>query len=79
MRRLRVNFCTGYTCSILGGEDIRRMLNEFSDLEIQEWSCLGNCRNGPNAAVDGKLHERLTPEKLRDILKTCGSKAQKQK
>lgn len=68
MRGLKLDVCTGYTCAVLGGNALRPILEEFPDLEIKEWECLGNCQNGPNIAIEGELHAQLTPVKLRGIL-----------
>ena len=68
MRGLTFDVCTGYTCAVLGGGVLRSILDEFPDLEIKEWDCLGNCQNGPNIAIKGELHAHVTPAKLRSIL-----------
>lgn len=65
----KVDFCQGGSCQLRGSDEAGHVLSEFLNLDITQWECLGNCQNGPNAYVDGKLYERLTPEKLRNILR----------
>lgn len=65
----KVDFCQGGPCQLRGSAEVGFVLSEFSNLDITHWECLGNCQNGPNAYVDGELYERLTPEKLRTIVR----------
>jgi formate dehydrogenase subunit gamma len=39
---------------------------------LDEVFCLGNCALGPSALVDGRLHGRLTAERLLDLLGVAG-------
>jgi formate dehydrogenase subunit gamma len=35
-----------------------------ADVEVAEIFCLGNCALGPSGTVDGRLHGRLSAERL---------------
>jgi formate dehydrogenase subunit gamma len=62
-----VALCRGEACQSVGAEalyaDARaRSLGE--GVEVSEVFCLGNCALGPSGTVDGRLHGRLSSERL---------------
>ena len=62
-----VALCRGEACQSVGAEalyaDTRaRSLGE--GVEVSEVFCLGNCALGPSGTVDGRLHGRLSSERL---------------
>jgi formate dehydrogenase subunit gamma len=63
-----VRLCRAESCQALGGEALfvesRRQFADRPDVEVDEVFCLGNCPLGPSGTVDGRLHARLTPERL---------------
>ena len=55
-------------CQSVGAEalyaDARREFARRKDVEVDEVFCLGNCALGPSGMIDGRLHGRLSPERL---------------
>jgi len=75
-----VHVCTGPSCYVRGST---RLLDSVQDLigfksgeidpdaklSLETGTCLGCCNLGPEIIVDGKHHARLTPDKVKDVLK----------
>ena len=63
-----VHLCRGEACQAVGAESVfaqaRAQLAHRDDVEVDEVFCLGNCALGPSAMVDGRLHGRLSSERL---------------
>ena len=74
-----VEICTNVSCSLAGGEEIFDRLKAKFGLEnggttpdgritLREVECLGCCGTAPAMLVDDDQHERLTPEKVEQIV-----------
>jgi formate dehydrogenase subunit gamma len=64
-----VALCRGEACQSVGAEalfdDTRARMGALGDdVEVREVFCLGNCALGPSGTVDGRLHGRLSTERL---------------
>jgi formate dehydrogenase subunit gamma len=63
-----VALCRGEACQSVGAEALydatRARAGELGDVEVREVFCLGNCALGPSGTVDGRLHGRLSEERL---------------
>ena len=64
-----VALCRGEACQSVGGEELYAATHGRADrlgegVEVREVFCLGNCALGPSGTVDGRLHGRLSAEKL---------------
>jgi formate dehydrogenase subunit gamma len=64
-----VALCRGEACQSVGAEalyaDTRDRAGSLGDgVEVREVFCLGNCALGPSAMVDGRLHGRLSADRL---------------
>lgn len=64
-----VRVCRGEACQSLGAErlfepEMVRSVSSGDDVEHGQVFCLGNCALGPSAELDGRLHGRVTPERL---------------
>jgi coenzyme F420-reducing hydrogenase delta subunit/NADH:ubiquinone oxidoreductase subunit E len=78
--RNEVQVCTGPSCYVRGST---RLLDTVQDLigikagetdpdskfSLETSNCLGCCNLGPEIIVDGKHHGRVTPDKVKDVLK----------
>lgn len=69
-----VALCRGEACQSVGGEELyaaTRAAGQDGDLgadvEVAEVFCLGNCALGPSGTVDGRLHGRLSTERLASL------------
>jgi formate dehydrogenase subunit gamma len=64
-----VALCRGEACQSVGGEALydgarARAGSLGADVEVTEVFCLGNCALGPSGTLDGRLHGRLSDERL---------------
>jgi len=67
-----VALCRGEACQSVGAEDLYAETRARAgtlgagadDVEVGEVFCLGNCALGPSGMVDGRLHGRLSGERL---------------
>lgn len=63
-----VHLCRGEACQSVGAESLYAGTTAHfagrQDVEVDEVFCLGNCALGPSGMVDGRLHGRLTPERI---------------
>ncbi len=64
-----VALCRGEACQSVGAETLyaetRGRASELGpDVEVDEVFCLGNCALGPSGMLDGRLHGRLSHERL---------------
>jgi formate dehydrogenase subunit gamma len=64
-----VTLCRGEACQSVGAEalyaDTRgRATGLGDDVEVDEVFCLGNCALGPSGTIDGRLHGRLSRERI---------------
>ena len=65
----RVTLCRGEACQSVGAEPLYaetrgRVGDLGEDVEVDEVFCLGNCALGPSGTLDGRLHGRLSRERL---------------
>jgi NADH-quinone oxidoreductase E subunit len=71
--------CTNISCSLLGAEHLVQYIGRVLGIEPGETTpdgrfslltveCLGSCGTAPMMRVDGRYYERLTEEKVIDIL-----------
>ena len=64
-----VALCRGEACQAVGAEglydDTRANAGRLGNgVEVAEVFCLGNCALGPSGTVDGRLHGRLSADRL---------------
>jgi formate dehydrogenase subunit gamma len=61
--------CRGEACQAVGAQDLYDATRARSDtlgddVEVTEVFCLGNCALGPSGTLDGRLHGRLSGDRL---------------
>ena len=79
--RHRVRVCNNLSCQLRGAEEILATVHE--ELGVAEgevtpdgrcsyvhFECLGSCDTAPMMMVDDDYHESLTPERVRQILRS---------
>ncbi len=78
--RHKISVCTNISCMLCGGDDILAHIERKLGVRIgdttadgkftlkQEEECLAACVGAPMMAVDGHYHEKLTPERVDEIL-----------
>jgi formate dehydrogenase subunit gamma len=67
-----IALCRGEACQAVGAEQLyadtrARADNLGGDVEVGEVFCLGNCALGPSGTLDGRLHGRLSQERLDEL------------
>ena len=63
-----VRLCRAEACQSVGAEQLyaatRARFADIEDVEVDEVFCFGNCALGPSGTLDGRLHGRLSDERL---------------
>jgi len=78
--RHMVRCCTGTGCHVKGGKDILLAIQDELGIEdggttedlrftLEAVACLGTCFLSPVVMIDDDYHARVTPKKIRSILK----------
>jgi len=78
--RNEVHVCTGSSCFVRGSTRILDTVQDLigikpgeTDLDLnfslETGNCLGCCNLGPEIIINGKHHSRVTPDKVKDVLK----------
>lgn len=76
-----IRLCLGTACHVLGADRILATLEEELGISVggttedgtfslEAVRCLGTCSLAPVMMVDEDVHGRLTPEKVRNVLRT---------
>ena len=74
-----VNVCRAESCQAVGGEALATHARQRLGVDFHETTpdgrfslepvyCLGNCACSPAVMIDGRLHGRVTPERLDALL-----------
>lgn len=80
--RHTLRLCRAESCQSMGAESLAAQLGERLSLNengssadgqvsLQTVYCLGACACSPAMEIDGRLHARLTPERLDDLVNRC--------
>lgn len=63
-----VHLCRGEACQSVGAEGLyagtTARFAGRADVEVEQVFCFGNCALGPSGMVDGRLHGRLTGDRV---------------
>lgn len=60
----RVRVCRAEACQAQGAERTFEHARTVPGIALEQVFCLGNCALGPSAEIAGRLHGRVTPERL---------------
>jgi NADH-quinone oxidoreductase subunit E len=74
-----IEVCTNLSCALHGADDLiektcQRLgikeggTTEDGEYELQRIACIGCCALAPTVTVDGEVHARVTPRKVRSIV-----------
>lgn len=73
---ISVEICMGSSCYSRGNSKSLELAEDFiskntleNKIQLSGKLCLGNCSEGPNIIVDGKLHKHCEPACIIDLLK----------
>jgi NADH-quinone oxidoreductase subunit E len=81
--RNHVQICTNISCLLTGGEELwkhackklglgNKEVTADGAISIEEVECIGACSWAPALQVNYDFHHKVTPEKLDEILASCG-------
>lgn len=81
--KCHVQICTNISCLLTGGEELwehacrklglgNKEVTPDGLISIEEVECIGACSWAPALQVNYDFHHKVTPEKLDEILKSCG-------
>jgi NADH-quinone oxidoreductase subunit E len=76
-----VRVCLGTACHVQSGEQLSTEIQSLLGIapgevtpdgrfEFQQVACLGCCAQAPLVEIDGKVFGKMTPDKLRKVLKS---------
>ncbi len=76
-----IKICQGTACHVIGADTIKDVI--FEELKLKDYgttedgkftiehvACLGCCSLAPVIMIDGEVYGKLTPDKIRKILKS---------
>jgi len=77
-----INICMGTACFVRGAAELLRKTEEAlgikagqttedGNISVDALRCVGACGLAPVVVVDGKVHGRVEPEQMDEILKSC--------
>jgi len=68
-----VQVCRAEACQALGAQPVFAAAGQSAagrdDIEVEEIFCFGNCALGPSVTVDGRLHGRVTEQRLSELMR----------
>ena len=81
--RAHVQICTNISCLLNGGAELweracarmgigHKEVTADGRVSLEEVECIGACSWAPALQVNYDFHHQVTPEKLDEILETCG-------
>ena len=68
---VRVRVCRAEACQAVGGEALAHHAAQHRKagaVDVDDVFCLGNCALGPSAELNGRVHGRVTPDRLDSML-----------
>ena len=77
-----IELCKTLSCMLCGSKDIKNHIKQTIGIEpgqtsedglfhLSEVECLGACGGAPMFALDGQYHEKLTNQKVDELIKEC--------
>jgi formate dehydrogenase subunit gamma len=81
-----LRICRAEACQAMGSEVLETRLKRGLEIDFRETSadgavtleavyCLGNCALSPAVMIDGRLHGRVTPERLDQLVSSLKERA----
>ena len=77
-----IELCKTLSCMLCGSRDIKNYIKESIGIEpgqtsedglfhLSEVECLGACGGAPMFALDGQYHEKLTKQRVDELIQEC--------
>lgn len=73
MEKIKVEFCTGTACHLMGAHELKQYLMSLpmdvkSSIDVSGSTCLGQCGNGPNVKINDVIYSNMTINDLEGII-----------
>lgn len=80
--KYHIELCKTLSCMLCGSKDLKEYIKDKIGIQpgetsedglfhLSEVECMGACGGAPMIALNGKYHEKLTKEKVDELLKEC--------
>ena len=80
--KYHIELCKSLSCMLCGSKELKKHIKETIGIEagqtsedglfhLSEVECLGACGGAPMFALNGVYHEKLTKEKVDELIKEC--------
>ena len=80
--KYHIELCKTLSCMLCGSRELKKHIKETIGIEagqtsedglfhLSEVECLGACGGAPMFALNGEYHEKLTKEKVDELIKEC--------
>ena len=80
--KYHIELCKTLSCMLCGSKELKKHIKETIGIEagqtsedglfhLTEVECLGACGGAPMFALNGEYHEKLTKEKVDELIKEC--------
>ena len=80
--KYHIELCKTLSCMLCGSRELKKHIKETIGIEagqtsedglfhLSEVECLGACGGAPMFALNGEYHEKLTKEKVDELVKEC--------
>ena len=80
--KYHIELCKTLSCMLCGSKELKKHIKETIGIEagqtsedglfhLSEVECLGACGGAPMFALNGVYHEKLTKEKVDELIKEC--------
>ena len=80
--KYHIELCKTLSCMLCGSKELKKHIKETIGIEagqtsedglfhLSEVECLGACGGAPMFALNGEYHEKLTKEKVDELIKEC--------
>lgn len=80
--KYHIELCKTVSCMLCGSRELKQHIKDTLGIEagqtsedglfhLSEVECLGACGGAPMFALNGKYHEKLTKEKVDELIKEC--------
>ena len=80
--KYHIELCKTVSCMLCGSRELKQHIKETIGIDagqtsedglftLSEVECLGACGGAPMFALNGEYHEKLTKEKVDELIKEC--------
>ncbi len=75
-KKMIVKVCMGSSCHMKGAYKVVEKLKKIPNVKLYGALCMGNCLNGVNIEIDGKIYPSITEENVEEVIKKALEKSE---